>query len=85
MNDAESARSRAVKRAKEIVTANEWEGDLRSNMTTVIGAGRVLAKRIDELEKALRNIVAHQDAVGGQLARLSSTRLIALNALGDLP
>lgn len=43
----------AVQRAKEIVAATEWEGDLRVNMTTVIGAGRVLAKRIEELELVL--------------------------------
>lgn len=42
----------AVQRAREIVLANEWKGDIRQNMTTIIGAGRVLAKRIDELESA---------------------------------
>ena len=41
---------RAVERAKNIVRANEWDGDMRVNMTTVIGAGRVLAKRVEELE-----------------------------------
>lgn len=42
---------RAVERAKNIVRANEWEGDMRVNMTTIIGAGRVLANRVEELEE----------------------------------
>ena len=43
----------AVKRAKEIVAAVEWSGDMRVNMTTAISAGRVLAKRLAELEQAI--------------------------------
>ena len=39
-----------ISHAMEIVNANEWSGDTRVNMTTVIGAGRVLARRVEELE-----------------------------------
>ena len=40
----------ATERATGIVRATEWSGDMRINMTTIIGAGRVLAKRVGELE-----------------------------------
>lgn len=43
----------ALQRAIDIVRAVEWEGDLRVNMTTVIGAGRVLAKWIEDIEAAI--------------------------------
>ena len=49
--EVEAMRHPAVKRAIEIVNAVEWEGDMRVNMTTVVGASRVLAKRVAELEK----------------------------------
>ena len=42
----------AIERAKEIVAASEWSGDLRANMTRVVGAGRILAKHIKEQENA---------------------------------
>jgi len=45
----------AVQHAAEIVAASEWSGDLRVNMTKVIGAGRVLAKRLAELESELKD------------------------------
>ena len=38
----------AIERATEIVNASEWSGDMRVNMTRVIGAGRVLAKALAE-------------------------------------
>jgi hypothetical protein len=41
----------AVERAKEIVRADEWHGDLRVNMTRVVGAGRVLAKEVEKLSE----------------------------------
>jgi hypothetical protein len=41
----------AINKSKEIVAAEEWEGDIRVNMTTVIGAGRVLSRRVNELER----------------------------------
>ncbi len=43
----------AINRAKEIVAAQEWDGDIRVNMTTVIGAGRVLSRRVSELERII--------------------------------
>lgn len=39
--------------------------------------------RIKKLETALRDIIAHQEAIGGGLAVLSATRRIALEALGQ--
>jgi hypothetical protein len=42
---------KAVQQCKDIVRATTWEGDIRVNITTIIGAGRILAKRVDELEK----------------------------------
>lgn len=57
----------AIQKAKEIVAAHEWEGDIRVNMTTVIGAGRVLSRRVSELEdiivKARREFRASSDPV----------------------
>jgi hypothetical protein len=44
---------KAVQQCKDIVRATTWEGDIRVNITTIIGAGRILAKRVDELEKVL--------------------------------
>lgn len=41
---------KAVARAREIVHAVEWRGDMRVNMTTILGAGRVLDKRLTEVE-----------------------------------
>ncbi len=49
-NAKEDKRAKAVKRAKAIVQATEWSGDNRVNMTTIITAGRVLLKYIEELE-----------------------------------
>ena len=40
------------------------------------------AKRIAELESALQNIIAHQDAIGGDLAKMSAVRRMAVRALG---
>jgi hypothetical protein len=56
-----------IQKAKDIVSASEWEGDLRVNMTTIIGAGRVLAKRVDELEEAVRLAEAQHLGCGGRL------------------
>ena len=44
---------KAVKRALEIVNAVEWSGNLEVNMTTALGAGRVLAKRLAIVESEL--------------------------------
>jgi hypothetical protein len=44
---------KTIQQCKNIVRATSWEGDIRVNITTIIGAGRVLAKRVDELEEAL--------------------------------
>ena len=38
----------AIERATDIVNASEWSGDMRVNMTRVIGAGRVLVKALSE-------------------------------------
>lgn len=46
----------AVERAKEIVRTDQWGGNQRANMTKLIGAGRVLAKRVELLELTLRII-----------------------------
>lgn len=48
----------AIERAKQIVSANEWDGDMRVNFTTIHDAGRVLAKHIDELEAKHASLVA---------------------------
>jgi len=40
---------------------------MRVNMTTILGAGRVLAKRVDELEKAVRLAEAQYMGCGGRL------------------
>ena len=56
-------RAAAVARAKDIVRADEWKGDIRVNMTTVIGAGRVLAKRLEEMEAERDELVAALKAV----------------------
>ena len=58
----------AIQRAKDIVAASEWEGDMRVNMTTIIGAGRVLAKRVDELEKAIHLAEKQYMGCGGRLS-----------------
>jgi monomeric isocitrate dehydrogenase len=52
---------KTIQQCKNIVRATSWEGDIRVNITTIIGAGRVLAKRVDELEEALRTINAAAD------------------------
>lgn len=43
----------AILRALAIVNATEWSGDIRVNMNTVIGAGRVLAKALAVTETNL--------------------------------
>jgi hypothetical protein len=45
-----------VMRAIEIVNAVEWSGDMRVNMTCVVGAGRVLAKRVNELQSFIEEV-----------------------------
>ena len=45
---SDEVRAAAVNRAIEIVNATEWWGDMRVNMTTLIGAGRVLAKALTD-------------------------------------
>jgi monomeric isocitrate dehydrogenase len=74
---------KAVQQCKDIVRATTWEGDIRVNITTIIGAGRILAKRVDELEEALRTIKAHQEMAAGGLVRLSTVYHIATTALKD--
>ena len=74
----------AIQRAKDIVSANVWEGDMRVNMTTVIGAGRVLAKRVEELEKAIHLAEQQYMGCGGRLHPsevVDSMRLILRDAL----
>ena len=44
---------KAIERALQIVNAVEWSGDMRVNMTTVLGAGRVLAKALEMAESKL--------------------------------
>ena len=39
-----------IERAKATVNAVEWSGDMRVNLTTVLSAGRILARYIDKLE-----------------------------------
>jgi monomeric isocitrate dehydrogenase len=53
---------KAVQQCKDIVRATTWEGDIRVNITTIIGAGRILAKRVDELEEAPRRRTFVHDA-----------------------
>ena len=50
-----------VEQAVEIVGAVEWSGDLRVIATRLSNAGRVLAKRIAELEAALREYADHNN------------------------
>ena len=45
-------------RAREFIHATEWEGDLRRNLMNAIGAGRVLANRITELERINAELLA---------------------------
>ena len=45
-------------RAREYIHATEWAGDLRRNLMNAIGAGRVLAKRITELERINTELLA---------------------------
>jgi hypothetical protein len=52
-NELQRIADSAVKRAQEIVAATEWDGDMRVNITTIIGAGRVLNKRLQEREAEL--------------------------------
>jgi monomeric isocitrate dehydrogenase len=74
---------KTIQQCKNIVRATSWEGDIRVNITTIIGAGRVLAKRVDELEEALRTIKAHQEVAAGGLVKLSTVYHIATTALKD--
>ena len=74
----------AVTRSKRIVNATEWEGDLRANITTVLGAGRVLAKRVAELEadlpSAMMHLLAIEDVIPGKWlsdCRCDKCRLVA--------
>lgn len=48
----------AEERAREIVHAVEWSGDMRANMNRAIGAGRVLAKRLNEEKASRERIIA---------------------------
>ena len=73
----------AIERAKDIVNASEWVGDMGVNMTTLIGAGRCLAKRVVQLEASLEAIIKHQDMVAGELSQVSAVRLIAAKAIGE--
>ncbi len=43
----------AIAKAQQIVAADEWRGDHRVNLTTVVGAGRVLSHRVSELERVI--------------------------------
>ena len=54
-----------IERAKGIVAATEWSGDMRVNMNTVIDAGRVLARRLEELESILESRGAAHDGSDG--------------------
>lgn len=54
----------AVDRAKQIVAAETWSGDMRVNATTIIGAGRVLAKRLAELDAEVEKL---RDSVQGAI------------------
>lgn len=49
----ELMRDEAIAHAQEIVNASEWSGDMRVNMTRVIGAGRVLNKALKELQSEI--------------------------------
>ena len=40
-----------LKRATEIVNAVEWSGDMRVNLTTALGAGRVLLKMLEKTQQ----------------------------------
>jgi hypothetical protein len=42
-----------LEKAKEIAASEEWEGDLRINMATVVGACKVLARRVWRLERII--------------------------------
>lgn len=44
-----------VGKAIEVVNTDRWSGDHRVNMNQIIGAGRVLAKWIAELEQKVDN------------------------------
>jgi hypothetical protein len=65
------------KQAMEIVNATDFEGD----MTTAISAGRTLARRAQKLEMALEAVRAHQEILGGGLAKQTGAWNIANKAL----
>ena len=56
MAEGDPRKMEAVQRAREIVRASEWFGDPRVNMTTLIGAGRVLDKALGEVECLFRDL-----------------------------
>ena len=64
----------AITRATEIVHATEWSGDMRVNMTTIIGAGRVLAKRVRELESLITKGVCNFATPCGNCEQCEATR-----------
>lgn len=45
----------AITRAREIAWVTEWRGDMRVNMTRVVGAARTLAKAYDAINQALQH------------------------------
>lgn len=49
--------SAEVDKAIEIVSSNIWEGDIRVNFTTVLNAGKRLAREVELLQKELERIV----------------------------
>jgi len=64
----------AVERAKNIVRASEWEGDIRVNMKTAIDAGRVLAKRVEELEAIICGGICNFNQPCGKCERCVAVR-----------
>ena len=65
------------KQAIEIVNATDFKGD----MTTVISAGRTLARRVRKLENALDSIRAHQQISGQSMGQQGAVWYIADKAL----
>jgi len=71
------------KKAIEIVYATSFEGDIRVNMTTVISAGRTLARRVQKLEFILKEIREHQQVSGASMGQKGAVWYIANKAICD--
>lgn len=58
-----------VRRAKEIIMTEEWTSDMRANMNRIIGASRVLMKRVEELEAIIHGGLCNFNQPCGECER----------------